>query len=100
MQANAGTMTMGTAAAHAPATDQAKATAPGATASVVCGILGFFIFGFILGPVAIGKANAARKQIAAHPDRYTGEGLATAGTVLGVIDIIGAVFAIMMMAAG
>jgi len=95
MQANAGTMTAGTTAAQV----RAKATAPGATASVVCGILGLFILGFVLGPVAIAKANAARKQIAEHPERYSGAGLATAGTVLGVIDIVGALIGIVAMAA-
>ena len=54
-QAYAGTMTVGTAA-------QASATAPGATAAVVCGILGIFIAGIILGPVAIAKANGGKGQ--------------------------------------
>lgn len=76
---------------------QAKATAPGATASVWCGMIGFFLFGFILGPAAIANAAKAKTALGEHPDRYTGGGLATTGMVLGVIDIVGAVFGLVVM---
>ena len=99
-QAYAGTMTVGTAMAEPAAQERAQAqekvTAPGAVASVVWGVLGFFLFGVILGCVAIGKSSAAKKLIEAEPDRYTGGGLATTGMVLGVIDLIGAVFTLLM----
>lgn len=65
-----------------------KENAPGAVASVVIGIVGFVFFGFILGAVAISKAKDAKRAIAMDP-RYTGEGLATTGMVLGIIDIVG-----------
>jgi hypothetical protein len=61
--------------------------APGATASLVCGIIGLFICGIVLGIIAIVKANEAKRAIAADP-RYTGGGMATAGLVLGIIDLV------------
>ena len=76
---------------------QAKVTAPGATASVVCGVIGFFVAGLILGCAAIGQASAAKKLIEEHPDQYTGGGMATTGMVLGVIDLIGAAVTIVVM---
>lgn len=46
--------------------------------SLICGILGLFFFGIILGPIAIIQANKAEKLGKA----------ATAGKVLGWIDTI------------
>jgi uncharacterized Tic20 family protein len=46
--------------------------------SLICGILGLFFFGIILGPIAIIQANKAEKLGKA----------ATAGKVLGWIDAI------------
>lgn len=103
MQAYAGTMAADQVAeqtvdsAHPTMQAQAKATVPGATASVWCGVIGFFLFGFILGPAAIANAAKAKTALAEHPDRYTGGGLATTGMVLGVIDILGAVFGLVVM---
>ena len=103
MQAYAGTMAADQDAEQAaeetrPAVQaQARATAPGAAASVWCGAIGFFLFGFILGPAAIANAAKAKTALGEHPDRYTGGGLATTGMVLGVIDIIGAVFGLVVM---
>jgi len=68
---------------HGPMT-----TAPGATASLVYGLIGLLFCGIIFGPLAISKANAAKRAIAENPT-YSGSGLATAGTVLGIIDLIG-----------
>jgi len=61
--------------------------APGATASLVYGILGLIICGVVFGPLAISKANAAKRSIAENPI-YGGGGMATAGMVLGIIDLI------------
>ena len=103
MQAYAGTMAVDQVAEQAaeeirPAAQvQAKATVPGATASVWCGVIGFFLFGFILGPAAIANAAKAKTVLAEHPDRYDGGGLATTGMILGVIDILGAVFGLVVM---
>ena len=65
-----------------------KTNAPGAVASLVWGILGLFICGLILGIVAISNANKAKGMIQREPSVYTGEGLATAGLVIGIIDLV------------
>lgn len=62
-------------------------TAPGAVASLVFGILAFFICGIIFGVVAIQKADEAKTAIAADPS-LTGEGMATAGKVLGITALV------------
>lgn len=64
-----------------------KVNAPGAVAALVCGIIGLFVCGLILGIVAITKANAAKRAIEGDPT-LGGGGMATAGMVLGVIDLI------------
>ena len=74
-------------------------TAPGATASLVYGILGFFICGIIFGIVAIVKAKDAKTLIATDP-RYGGGGMATAGMVLGIIDLVAWVLIIIGRAGG
>jgi len=63
--------------------------APGAVSSIVWGILGLFICGLIFGLLAISRANAAKKLVRGNPHLYTGDGLATFGLVLGVIDLVG-----------
>lgn len=81
--AMAGTST----AATLPYPHSQKTNAEGATSSLVYGILGFFICGPIFGIAAISNANKAKKTIAANPEMYEGDGLATAGLVLGIIDL-------------
>lgn len=59
--------------------------APGesaATGAMVCGIIGLFFFGFIFGIIALVQGNKAKRL------GFIG-GKATAGIVLGIIDIIG-----------
>jgi len=76
-----------------------KVNAPGAVASLVCGILGFFICGLILGIIAITKAQEAKRAIASDP-RYAGGGMATAGMVLGIIDLVGFVITMLITFGG
>lgn len=64
-----------------------KTNAPGAVASLVFGILAFFVCGIIFGLIAIGKANDAKKAIAADP-RLGGDGLASAGRILGILALV------------
>lgn len=52
-----------------------------ANTSLTCGIIGLFVAGFILGIVAVVQSNKAKNL------GYVG-GKATAGLVLGIIDII------------
>jgi Prokaryotic RING finger family 1 len=70
-----------------------KTTVPGATKALVMSIVGIFLCGIILGPLAISTANQAKKTMATDPS-YSGEGILTAATVIGVIDIIGWAIAI------
>jgi hypothetical protein len=73
---------------HGPRTN-----APGAVKSLVLGIIGLVVCGIVLGPIAISSANKAKEAMANDPS-LGGEGLATAGKILGVLDIIGFVIAI------
>lgn len=54
-----------------------------AIASLCCGIVGLFIMNIILGPLAIVLGVVARRQAGAN-----GGGMAKAGIVLGVVDVV------------
>jgi len=56
-----------------------------ATASMICGIVGLVLFGIILGPIAIALGVQARNEI--RNTGQSGSGMATAGIVLGIIDV-------------
>jgi hypothetical protein len=64
-----------------------QVTAPAASAALAYGIIGFFICGIIFGPIAMSKAKQAKQIIAADP-QYKGEGVAMAGYIMGVVDVI------------
>lgn len=64
---------------------RATGTSGEAIASLVCAIVGFFTFGIILGPIAIVLARTARRKIKEDPE-LEGDGIATAGLVIGIID--------------
>lgn len=68
-----------------------------AIAALVCGIIGLFFFGIILGPVAICLGLSAKNKIREDPQRYTGQCQATAGIVLGIIDVIGSIIFIIII---
>lgn len=53
------------------------------------GMIGLFIFGLILGILAIIFSAQGLKEINQNPDKWTGKGYAIAGIILGIIDIIG-----------
>lgn len=55
-----------------------------AIASLCCGIVGLFILNIILGPLAIVFGAVARRQSAVK----TGGGMAKAGIILGVVDVV------------
>lgn len=71
-----------------------KLTSPDARSALICGLVGLVFCGVVLGPLAISKAGAAKRAIAADPS-LTGEGLATAGMVLGILDLV--LFVIVLM---
>jgi hypothetical protein len=50
-------------------------------------IIGIFCLGIILEPIAISKALAAKKMMAANPN-LTGSGKATAALVIGIIGLV------------
>src|SRR5258708_2790592 len=50
-------------------------------------LVGIFICGIILEPIAISKAAKAKKMIALNP-RLSGSGKATAATVIGVVGLV------------
>lgn len=54
-----------------------------ATASMVCGIVGLILCGIVLGPVAIWLAMTSGTDAAGRRN-----GKATAGLVLGIIDVV------------
>ena len=58
-----------------------------ATISMIAGILGFLILPVIASVVAIWTGYEARKETRSVPPRATGDGLATAGIVMGWIQI-------------
>lgn len=59
-----------------------------ASSSLTYAIIGLFFFGFILGWVAISKGRKALKIIKDDPG-YTGKGMAIAGIIIGIFDILG-----------
>ena len=75
-----------------------KTNAPGAVASLVCGIIGLVVCQVVLGPIAIWQASRARQAMANDPS-LGGGGLATAGTILGVLDLVVFVLALIRVSA-
>ena len=57
-----------------------------AIASLVCSLGGILVAGIILGIIAISLGVSAKKQIKVNNQK--GKGLATAGIVIGIIDIV------------
>ena len=58
-----------------------------AKTAFICGLLGFFCFGFILGPLAIFLGLSAHSELKRRKGA-SGGGMATAGIILGIVDII------------
>jgi hypothetical protein len=54
-----------------------------AIASLCCGIVGLFVLNIILGPLAIVLGVVSRRQAGGN-----GSGMAKAGIVLGVVDVV------------
>ena len=59
-----------------------------ATVALVLAIIGIFVFGIILGPIAIYMGSRARGDIDYSQGHLTGRGRATAAIVLGVIEVV------------
>ena len=69
-------------------------TSPLAIVSLIAGILGFMGFPVIASIVAIVTGFAARKETRSSPPKAAGDGMATAGIVMGWIQIALSVVAI------
>jgi hypothetical protein len=66
---------------------QPKGEVKEAKDALIYSIIGIFCFGIILGPIAISKASKALNTIKSDPG-YTGKGKATAGLIIGIIDVV------------
>jgi hypothetical protein len=81
----------------APGNNVRKKEHPLAIASLVAGILGIIAFPLIPSILAIAFGSAALNRIQQEPDRYSGQGLARIGKVLGIIGIVAALLLIFMI---
>ncbi|MEV1019045.1 DUF4190 domain-containing protein [Streptomyces sp. NPDC050264] len=79
-----------------PAASSGSRTNGLAIAGLVCGIVGLFFLGIVLGPLAIIFGALALRQKAANG----GGGMAKAGLILGIIDLILAIVMIVVAANG
>ena len=61
---------------------------PRANTALIIAIVGIFVFGLILGSVAIYIGVRARGDIDYSQGRLTGRGRATAAIVIGIIEIV------------
>ena len=76
-----------------PATAVLKEEAPGALLALILSIVGFFFspLAIVLGPIAIHYANKAKTALKQRPE-MNGGNMATAGYIIGIIDIVIGVF--------
>jgi len=72
-------------------------TSSKAVSSLVCGIFGFLIFGLILGPIAIILGMQAKAEINQNPREIQGNGQATAGIIIGVVDIVAWIILVILL---
>lgn len=61
---------------------------PRAVASIVCAVVGLMFFGIVLGIVAIVLGYQARNAIRTDPLKFKGDGIARAGVILGIVDVV------------
>lgn len=68
--------------------------------ALILGILGLVCCGLLAGIPALVLGNVAKKEIAASGGMQTGEGMATAGVVLGIISIALSILSGILFATG
>ena len=68
--------------------------------SMILGILGLVCCGLFAGVPALLLGNMAKKEIAASGGAQTGDGMAKAGVILGIIAIVWSVLSFILFAAG
>lgn len=54
----------------------------------MCAVVGLLFFGIVLGVVAIFLGYQARNAIRLDPLKYKGDGIALAGLILGIFDVV------------
>lgn len=59
-----------------------------AIAGFVCSLVGLFLFGFITGVLAIIFSAIGLGKIKKDPSKWEGKGMAIAGLIIGIVDII------------
>ena len=71
-----------------------KKTSPLAIVSLILALVGFFFFGFIIGPFALIIGLIARRNIKRNPEEYQGMCQAMLGAILGLLETIWGVIVI------
>ncbi|MEX0991458.1 MAG: DUF4190 domain-containing protein [Actinomycetota bacterium] len=59
-----------------------------AVAAMVCSLVGFLVFGIVLGPIGLILGIVALNQINNSGGLQGGKGMATTGVVVGVVDVV------------
>ena len=67
---------------------------------MILGIIGILCCGFFTGIPALILGNQAKSEIRASSGSQTGEGMATAGFVMGIISIVFGVISVILFATG
>lgn len=68
-----------------------------AKTSMILGIIGLFIFGIILGLLALIFGAVSLGRISKNPDLYSGKGQAIAGLILGIIGLVGMIVLLVVL---
>jgi len=66
-----------------------------AVASLVCSLVGVLLFGVVLGLLGIIFGGVAISKVKQNPQAYAGKGMAVAGLIIGIVDMVLGVFWIM-----
>ena len=67
-----------------------------AVAGFILSLVGLLLFGFILGILAVIFSATGLNKIKQQPNVFKGKGLATAGLIIGIVDVIGWLIYIMI----
>jgi hypothetical protein len=68
-----------------------------AIAGFVCSMVGLILFGIILGLLAIILSAIGLHRINQDPINWDGKGLAIAGIIIGILDIVGWIFLLLFI---
>ncbi len=79
-----------------PSVTAPRPEAPGALLALILSIVGFFFspLAIVLGPIALYYANKAKAELRKHPE-MGGSSMATAGFIIGIVDIVLGIFVIL-----